>query len=99
MNWGMSVDPTTGMSYYVYPRNGMYPTGIPTMGMNQSQSGAGAPYSGEGGNNTAAAGPPTQGTQGTTEGYDVESFMRKYQQSVQQCYATAQQGKNGKLAC
>lgn len=92
MNWPMSVDPTTGMSYYVYPGNGMYPMGLPTMGMHQAQSGGPPPaqYTGEGGNNNAVASPSAQSANG---GYDMESFMRKYQQSVQQCYATAQQGK------
>ncbi|XP_032310210.1 uncharacterized protein LOC6493690 isoform X2 [Drosophila ananassae] len=91
MNWPMSVDPTTGMSYYVYPGNGMYPMGLPTMGMNQAQNGGPPPaqYTGEGGNNTTVASPSAQSANG---GYDMESFMRKYQQSVQQCYATAQQG-------
>nr|XP_043069879.1 uncharacterized protein LOC108120354 [Drosophila bipectinata] len=87
-----SVDPSTGMAYYVYPGNGMYPA--TAMGMNQSQNQYtnqhGGQYTGGGVSNAMTAGPST--TQGSNAGYDMDAFMRKYQQSVQQCYATAQQG-------
>ncbi|KAH8267733.1 hypothetical protein KR026_004421 [Drosophila bipectinata] len=92
MNLPTSVDPSTGMAYYVYPGNGMYPA--PAMGMNQSQNQytnqPGGQYTGGGGSSAMSAGPST--TQGSNTGYDMDAFMRKYQQSVQQCYATAQQG-------
>ncbi|XP_052844481.1 uncharacterized protein LOC128257490 isoform X2 [Drosophila gunungcola] len=94
----MGVDPRTGLPVYCYSTpvcysgNAMY--SMPNMPMPQSQRGGGGHQNEEIGNPFKASSSFSENGPSSyhnPSGFDMEAFMQKYQQSVQQCYATAQQ--------
>ncbi|KRK01956.1 uncharacterized protein LOC6534226 isoform X1 [Drosophila yakuba] len=102
----MGVDPSTGFPIYCYstplnyPGNAMY--SMPAMQMNESQRGDGSQNnrgtdrksqaSAESSEENCPSNVDSASFNQSPNNIDMEAFMQKYQQSVQQCYATAQQG-------
>ncbi|KAH8315621.1 hypothetical protein KR059_006547 [Drosophila kikkawai] len=93
----MEVDPSSGYPYYNYPEPGSYPgMAMRSMGnMQLDQRGRGGQKS----EDTRSGSPPTSSpslaggaNNLNSSAFNMEEFMQKYQKSLQQCYATAQQG-------
>ncbi|XP_017111758.1 uncharacterized protein LOC108135522 isoform X2 [Drosophila elegans] len=95
----MGVDPRTGLPVFCYSTpvcysgNAMY--SMPDMQIPQSQRGGGGHHNEEIGNQFEASSSSfsenCHSSYQNPSGFDMEALMQKYQQSVQQCYATAQQ--------
>ncbi|XP_016979891.1 uncharacterized protein LOC108045176 isoform X2 [Drosophila rhopaloa] len=103
----MGVDPSTGFPIYCYPApmnypgNAMYSMPVMQMDPNQAQRGGDGHNNVEIGSQSSASSSsaenchPSMASASSNQNptsFDMEEFMRKYQKSVQQCYATAQQG-------
>ncbi|XP_043648455.1 uncharacterized protein LOC122616931 isoform X2 [Drosophila teissieri] len=102
----MGVDPSTGIPIYCYstppsyPGNAMY--SMPAMQMGGSQRGDDgqnnrgtdrkSQASSESSEENCPSNVDSASFNQSSNNIDMEAFMQKYQQSVQQCYATAQQG-------
>ncbi|XP_070071580.1 uncharacterized protein [Drosophila takahashii] len=93
----IGVDPSTGFPIYCYSTPGNYPGNamysMPVMQMDQGQRGGGGQHNVEiASTSRGASSSSAVSSNQNPNNLDVEAFMRKYQKSVQQCYATAQQG-------
>ncbi|XP_020801877.1 uncharacterized protein LOC110178927 isoform X2 [Drosophila serrata] len=95
----MEIDPNTGFPYFPcsapvnYPGMGMGP--MP--GMQMDQRGRGGQQNEEMSSSSSSGSPAVQsssqdGGANNQSNFNMEEFIQKYQKSVQQCYATAQQG-------
>ncbi|KAH8252014.1 hypothetical protein KR038_002270 [Drosophila bunnanda] len=94
----MDIDPNTGYPYFPFSA----PVSYPSMGMGSmpgaqvDQRGRGGQQNedmnGSSGSSTAQCSSQEGGSNQSTSNFNMEEFIQKYQKSVQQCYATAQQG-------
>jgi len=102
----MGVDPNTGFPIYCYSTPGNYPGNamysMPAMQVDQMQRGGGGQHNlnmGTTSRGTSSSSAESclpnvasaSSNQNSNNSY-MADFMRKYQKSVEQCYASAQQG-------
>jgi len=99
----MGVDPCTGFPIYCYSTPGNYPTNpmcsMPAMQVDQMQRGGGGQHNLNMGTTSLSSAESCLPNVASASSNQISNkskmadFMRKYQKSVEQCYASAQQGK------
>ncbi|XP_017071985.1 uncharacterized protein LOC108108442 [Drosophila eugracilis] len=104
----MGIDPSTGFPIYGYTTPGSYLDNamysMPVMQQNQQQRGGGGQNNLDIGSTSKASSSLSSSAESCPRNVtsvpsnqransaDMEAFMQKYQKSLQECYATAQQG-------